>query len=155
MSDVPEVRASDGDRERVVEQLRRHMGEGRLTLDEFEDRAAMAYGARTAGELVPLLSDLPDVPEPPRPSGPPVRQRPPAQARPTAPPTGLSALMLSTAFRVHFYLWIVLSVFWIVIWLATGGDGGFWPIFPIAGFGLTVGIHGAVRLALAPQGPSR
>jgi hypothetical protein len=155
MSDLPEVRASDADRERVVEHLRRHMSEGRLALDEFEERAARAYGARTAGELVPLLSDLPDAPEPPRPAGPPVRQRPPSQARAVAAEGGLSALMMSTAFRIHFYLWVVLSAFWIVIWLATGGDGGFWPIFPIAGFGLTVGIHGAIRLALASPGPSR
>lgn len=55
----PHLRAGDADRERVVERLRRHVGEGRLTLDEFSDRAAAAYRARTLGELSALTGDLP------------------------------------------------------------------------------------------------
>ncbi|HVL83272.1 MAG TPA: DUF1707 domain-containing protein [Pseudonocardia sp.] len=54
-----ELRAADSDRERVVERLRRAVGEGRLTIDEFEERAAAAYAARTYGELDILIADLP------------------------------------------------------------------------------------------------
>ena len=55
----PNVRASDADRERIVEQLRQHTAEGRLTMDEFEQRMSAAYAARTYGELAELTRDLP------------------------------------------------------------------------------------------------
>lgn len=56
----PRVRAADADRERVVDLLRQQVGTGRLTLDEFSDRAAATYRARTMGELASLTRDLPD-----------------------------------------------------------------------------------------------
>jgi hypothetical protein len=34
--------------------------------------------------------------------------------------------------------------------MATGGWVPFWPVFPIAAFGLSVGIHAAVRKGLSP-----
>jgi hypothetical protein len=55
----PNVRASDADRERIVEQLRQHTADGRLTMDEFEQRMAGAYAAKTYGELAELTRDLP------------------------------------------------------------------------------------------------
>jgi uncharacterized protein DUF1707/cell wall-active antibiotic response 4TMS protein YvqF len=55
----PDVRASDADRERVAVELRGHMADGRLTLDELSDRLDAAYGARTVGELEALTRDLP------------------------------------------------------------------------------------------------
>ena len=54
-----DVRASDGERELVVERLQRAMGQGRLATDEFEQRAAAAYAATTRGELADLTRDLP------------------------------------------------------------------------------------------------
>jgi Domain of unknown function (DUF1707) len=56
-------RASDGDRERVVEQLRDAASVGRIDLAEFEERMTLAYQARTYGELQPITDDLPDLPE--------------------------------------------------------------------------------------------
>ncbi|SEP53330.1 DUF1707 SHOCT-like domain-containing protein [Amycolatopsis saalfeldensis] len=55
----PGLRASDADRERVVSLLHAQVGEGRLTLEEFSERSAAAYAARTVGELVTLTRDLP------------------------------------------------------------------------------------------------
>ncbi|MFB7737904.1 DUF1707 domain-containing protein [Streptomyces sp. NPDC056112] len=57
--DLPELRASDADRERVVEHLRDALAEGRLDMTEFEERLEAAYRARTYGELAPLTRDLP------------------------------------------------------------------------------------------------
>jgi Domain of unknown function (DUF1707) len=54
-----EVRVSDADREDVVRRLLRAVGEGRLDMDEFDERAALAYAARTRSDLDPLTSDLP------------------------------------------------------------------------------------------------
>jgi uncharacterized protein DUF1707 len=54
------LRASQEERERVVERLREHAGEGRLELDELEGRLEAAFSARTRGELRGLLADLPE-----------------------------------------------------------------------------------------------
>jgi hypothetical protein len=56
---VPDLRASDADRERVAEVLRDALAEGRLDMGEFEERLDAAYKARTYGELAPLTRDLP------------------------------------------------------------------------------------------------
>src|SRR4051794_970171 len=53
------TRASDSERERVVGRLRIGAEEGRLTIDELDERTARAYVARTRGELAELIEDLP------------------------------------------------------------------------------------------------
>ncbi|WP_327429028.1 DUF1707 SHOCT-like domain-containing protein [Streptomyces sp. NBC_01236] len=57
--ELPELRASDADRERVTEQLRDALAEGRLDMEEFEERLEATYKARTYGELAPITRDLP------------------------------------------------------------------------------------------------
>jgi hypothetical protein len=54
-----DVRASDEDRERTLAALRDHTAAGRLSLDEFSERAATVYAARTLGELAGTTADLP------------------------------------------------------------------------------------------------
>jgi hypothetical protein len=53
------IRASDQERESVVAVLRDAFTDGRLTFDEFEERTAAAYAAKTWTELRVLTSDLP------------------------------------------------------------------------------------------------
>jgi hypothetical protein len=53
------VRASDADREAAVARLQVAVGEGRIDLDEFGQRADAAYAAVTTAELELLLADLP------------------------------------------------------------------------------------------------
>lgn len=60
----PEIRVSDQDRERAVVQLRQHVADGSLTLDEFADRVGVALSARTRGDLDSVLADLPAAPLP-------------------------------------------------------------------------------------------
>jgi class 3 adenylate cyclase len=55
------MRVADADRDRTVALLREHVVAGRLTLDEFSDRAGRALGATTRGELEAVMSDLPEV----------------------------------------------------------------------------------------------
>jgi len=57
--DAAVIRASDGDREAAAARLNEAVGDGRLTLQEFSERLALAYAARTRGELAPLTADLP------------------------------------------------------------------------------------------------
>jgi hypothetical protein len=54
------TRASDSEREAVVARLRHAAGEGRLTVDELDERIDAAYAAKTRAELEPLTADLPD-----------------------------------------------------------------------------------------------
>src|SRR4051794_24117224 len=60
---APDLRASDDDRERTAEQLRGAAAQGRITVDELEERLQAAYAARTHGELSPIVADLPAAPE--------------------------------------------------------------------------------------------
>ena len=53
-------RASDMDRHNVAERLRAAAGDGRLSIDELEERLEATYGAKTYAELEPLLADLPE-----------------------------------------------------------------------------------------------
>lgn len=69
----PELRIGDGEREAAVRALGEHYAAGRLTKEEFDERADAALAARTRSVLWPLFHDLPH----------PARQRPaPAPAMP-------------------------------------------------------------------------
>src|SRR6476661_19804 len=52
------LRASDAERERVAEALRRHHLDGRIDTDELQERLERCYAARTGGELAALLAVL-------------------------------------------------------------------------------------------------
>lgn len=64
------MRASDADRDRVADQLREALAEGRLSPEEHAERIDVLYQAKTYAELVPLLRDLPAAQVPGLPPGP-------------------------------------------------------------------------------------
>ena len=81
MTDRP-IRASDNERDSVVDVLRDAYTDGRITLEEFEERTSAAYASKTWTDLRELTSDLPvepvlgaDLPHP----------RPVAQVVPAVP----------------------------------------------------------------------
>jgi hypothetical protein len=53
------LRAGDREREEVVERLREAHVEGRLTLEELEERVDLGYRATYVDELPALVADLP------------------------------------------------------------------------------------------------
>lgn len=53
------MRIGDAERDRAAARLRDYYAEGRLTLEEFNDRLAKALEAKTHADLLPLLKDLP------------------------------------------------------------------------------------------------
>ena len=59
---LPELRASHADRDKIAEQLRVAAGDGRLTMDELDERLEKALEARTGSELAALVTDLPAAP---------------------------------------------------------------------------------------------
>jgi hypothetical protein len=130
-SGPPRVRASDPEREQIVQVLRDAVTEGRLSLTEGDERMAQAYGARYRDELGPLTTDLPQPhtggawPAGGLPGGPwragnwpagPGRRR---GWPPRWPFIGLAALAL------------LLPVALISLVLSQVGSHGFWPIFPL------------------------
>jgi hypothetical protein len=56
--DLPQLRASHADRDRVVEALRVAGGDGRLSAEELDTRLESALSARTLAELAELTVDL-------------------------------------------------------------------------------------------------
>lgn len=77
MTDRP-IRASDKERESVVDVLRDAYTDGRLTLEEFEERTSAAYASKTWADLRELTADLPV--EPVLGAGLPQRHLPPQPA---------------------------------------------------------------------------
>ena len=63
MGDLPEIRATDADRERTANVLRRSGANGQLTVDELGERVEAAYAAKTRGDLERLVQDLGDARE--------------------------------------------------------------------------------------------
>jgi hypothetical protein len=53
------MRVSDADRESAMTALGEHMSTGRLTVDEYGDRAARLSTAKTRADVLALFSDLP------------------------------------------------------------------------------------------------
>ena len=123
----PSIRASDADRERIVEILRQNTAEGRISAEEFDERMAAAYNARTLGALAELTTDLPvDLAEHGR------RQAELArQAKPRKP--------LGRKLREDVSGLASLGVVLTVVWFISGG-GYFWPAWPL-------GIIGALTVA--------
>jgi hypothetical protein len=76
--DPSRLRISDADRHKVAELLRDAAGEGRIDLDELDERLEATYAAKTYGDLVPITIDLPAHPG----------DQAPVVARQTLPATG-------------------------------------------------------------------
>ena len=56
-----EFRLSDSDRNDAMNQLARAVGEGRLSVEEFEERSDNVMSATYGRDLVPVLKDIPSV----------------------------------------------------------------------------------------------
>ena len=61
MTDPSRIRVSDADRSEVIDRLQRATAEGRLDLDELDQRISAALAARTWSDVDPLVEDLPFV----------------------------------------------------------------------------------------------
>jgi Domain of unknown function (DUF1707) len=116
------MRASDNDRESVVSVLRDAYAEGRLTLDEFDERTAAAYAAKTWGELRELTEDLPVQPVLSAPGA----TSQPDRGAPFPPMSTVSPdLMLSRPRRPRPLGRMLPAVF---IWAVIAAAAGSWPV---------------------------
>lgn len=100
------LRVGDAERDEAAAALGEHFAQGRLSREEYDDRLAAAFAAKTGGELQSLFRDLPA----PRP-GTPIRV---AAARPRpGRPRGFR-LPLFPLFLVLIGLAIVLDAWWVL-----------------------------------------
>ena len=130
----PHLRAADADRAAVATVLGQHMSAGRLTMDEYDERLARAYAAKTYGELDQITADLPSTDLAPRPAG--------SSAAPARAPVGAHGGW--DADPHSWRSWLTTSLIVLVIWaatsLATWEFLYFWPVW-------VIGPWGAVLLA--------
>jgi DUF1707 SHOCT-like domain len=108
MTDRP-IRASDKERDSVVDVLRDAYTDGRITLEEFEERTSAAYASKTWTDLRELTSDLPvepvlgaDLPQRPPPP------QPVAPVMPAVPRQGGRGRPLGRLLPVIF-AWIMIA----------------------------------------------
>ena len=133
LSILSSVTSADSDRAAVATVLGRHMSAGRLTMDEYDERLARAYAAKTYGELAEITADLPSTDVAPRPA-----------AAPSNQPSSAVAHGGWDADPHSWRSWVTTSLIVLTIWaatsLATWEFLYFWPIW-------VIGPWGAVLLA--------
>jgi 2TM domain-containing protein len=56
----------------------------------------------------------------------------------TAHDQAVTQLKKRRDFHAHLLVYVLVNAFLVVIWAVTGMHGFFWPIFPIAGWGIGV-----------------
>jgi hypothetical protein len=113
---LPQLKASDAERDAVVAALSEHFQAGRLTTEELEDRTGRALAARTVGELDELTADLPAA-------------QPMPLAGPAVPPHRLGYLTMLP--------WVVPLVALVIVSIAVGASTGHqgwgvWWVVPAA-----------------------
>lgn len=118
------LRTSDKEREQVAEILRAAMTEGRLTLEEGEERLGAVYAAKFRDELGPLTADLPD------------------GGRRALADTPQARAATRRGVRRHAGFVVAIAAVLTLVW-ALAGAYGFWPIIPI-GF-LMLGLYRHAR----------
>lgn len=116
----PEMRIGDAEREAAVSALGEHYAAGRLTKEEYDERAERAWTARTASQLAPLFADLPtphgvpgrsSAPSTPKATGQVPATRPHGFRVPLLP---MLAIFVGVALLAgHFWVfWLLLGAFW-------------------------------------------
>src|SRR5215467_6055645 len=141
MDDRQYMRASDADRQELVDRLATSPEEGRLKMDEYAERMGLAYEAVTYGDLAALSADLPQ-------AGPvATREAAPLAAGPqaAAAPRGVMA-DLPAALKVLWTIWLAAVAINLIVWVVVSGTAGDlvypWPVW-------VAGPAGAVLLAVS------
>ena len=120
---TPDVRIGDAERDETISALSRHTGDGRLTLDEFEERVGEALRAVTLDDLRHVLRELPSPVSGDVRGSQPVKspQRRAPRSRVGVPPPVLVVVLVVAGSVVlgHFAWWLIPIGFWI-----TGGCAG-------------------------------
>jgi hypothetical protein len=139
----PDLRVSQAERDDVVAVLAGHFADGRLTVEEYEERVEAALAARTGRDLEPLLEDLPAADPPPT--------RTPTRTRRRPEPRRLGAPLIPAR---------LLAVAAVVVLAIVTGPWALWLLWPAlvftrgCGFGRGYGrTHADFRTRPTPEQP--
>ena len=136
-----ELRASDRDRQEVVDRLRAGLEDGRLTMEEYVERMGQAYQALTYGDLDRLHADLPA-------AGSPRPRTPGAGPQAVTPAGGADGMFarLPAALKVLWTIWLTVVAINVAVWAlvsATSAELAYpWPVW-------VAGPYGAVLAAIS------
>ena len=132
-----EMRAGDGDRKAVADQLKAALNEGRLDLGEYDERLQKTYGAKTYGDLQGLLTDLPNT-VPPAHSQVQGYQAP---AAPSAPPQDRAdGRQVATWVGPYAGVIVVCTIIWAITSASAGHLLYYWPVWML--IPLVLGVSG-------------
>jgi hypothetical protein len=124
-----EMRAGDGERQAVADQLKAALDEGRLDLTEYDERLQRTYAAKTYGDLDGLLDDLPGtVPV----ANSQIQPAAPAYAQPATPAAvapGGPGSSLPSWFRPYLGVFLVCTVIWLITSVSAGHPTYYWPVW--------------------------
>ena len=145
------LRASDDDRQRVLQLLQHHYVAGRLDAHDLEERTERALAARTLADLDVLLADLPSIPSSSGQSRSERRRSRHAHSHFDSEAFSRGGPCERRGFAAHAISYGLVMVLLAAIWLLTTPGGYFWPIWPMLGWGIGLASHGLAtrRLALA------
>ena len=141
-------RVSDADRGMVAGQLKKAHAEGRLDLDEFDERTRRVWDARTFGELAAVTSDLPEVRQPVPWARSELATEPAAQSTSAVArrPRGPGATVMRVATGAWFAASLVNFVIWAMVVFTSGMTypwwiwvAGPWGALLVAGYVLGIG----------------
>jgi hypothetical protein len=104
------LRAADRDRDDVAEILREQYAQGRLTMEEYDERSTAAATAKTMGELRALTADLPATAEPAQPAWSRGRMRWIAVAGVLATAIVLGVAAFAGHFLLAFPTWLIVLI---------------------------------------------
>jgi hypothetical protein len=109
------LRASDAERDATGERLRAAAAEGRLDLEELEQRLEWTYAAKTRGQLLALTGDLPRYVD--------------------------YAARARAEFARHLRSYLRTMAILTAIWAMTDLGGYYWPVWPAFFWGIAIACH--------------
>lgn len=141
-NDLMEMRASDQDRQQVVDQLRAGLEDGRLKMEEYVERIGRAFQALTYADLAVLHADLPAAAW--------AIDRPAPAPRVVAPRVVADQRSLPgslpTVLKVLWTIWLTAVSINVVVWALVSGTSGHlaypWPVW-------VAGPYGALLAAIS------
>jgi hypothetical protein len=133
-----EMRAGDADRQAVADRLKAALDEGRLDLNEYDERLQRTYAAKTFADLNGLLDDLPGTVPPQRSQM--VAYQASQPATPLAPEPVERQHNVASWLGPYGGVVVVCIVIWAISSISSGHLTYFWPVWML--IPLILGVFG-------------
>lgn len=133
------IRIGKSERDEAIKALDEHLSEGRIDAEEYGERSARVYTARTWGDITPLFTDLPE----PRPAPPTAPRRSPSTLVPASMPGREVASGQPGSRRVSSVVFALTPFIAVVLFVLTR-EWLFFLLIPVAAV-VAGAVHGSSR----------